>query len=144
MGTVSGYQDAWNTPGWTSQWGYLPNATQQADGLDALRLPTGFVSLPVTCMFRDYWGPVWGSLLFTPSISTAVADGVTLALVPFRVYLRGGTLPPGFALPQPDTTDSTVSPSSWSWQITGRVGASKFNYTINVPTTGTINISGGS
>lgn len=132
MTVTSGYQDAWNTEGWTSQWANLPNATPTSPSMIDLHLPAGLVGLPVTGSWYDQWGPAWGSLLFTPSVPKVVVNGVEVELSPYRVWLVDGVVPTGLKVPVPDT-GATVAPATWHWSVTGRVGTSNVEYTIPVP-----------
>lgn len=132
MTVTSGYQDAWNTAGWTAQWANLPNATLTSPSADSFRLPPGLTGMSVTGKWYDQYGPAWGNLLFTPSVSKVVVNDVEVALSPFRVYLQNGELPSTFAVPAPDT-GAVVAPTTWNWNVTGRVGPNSVNYVIPIP-----------
>lgn len=129
----SGYQDAWNTEGWTAQWGYLPDATPGINNASG-SLPEGIVKLELTGEFRDQWGGAWGNLLFSPSVESVVVNGVMVILEPFRIWLRNGQFPTGFAVPN-YADDATVTPDTFDWLVTGRIGSQNVSATIPIPQT---------
>jgi len=132
MSVESGYQDAWNTPGWTAQWDHLPDATVGSPGYYDVELPDGLSKLSITGTFYDQYGAAWGSLLFMPSVRSITVDGAMVSLEPFRVWLRGGKIPERVAIPQP-SPDSDSDPAEFSWHVTGRVGPASFDKTVTVP-----------
>lgn len=141
MTVESGYQDAWNTTGWTAQWGYLPNATPGSSEWSNGNPPPGLAKLLVTITVNDQWGGTWGSLHFTPSVPSIQLGNTTLDLVPFRIFLRNGQLPEGFGLPQPDLSVVTI-PDNFVWNIKGRIGNNNVSYSVNVPNfAGTIDLN---
>lgn len=132
MTVTSGYQDAYNTIGWTSQDANLPNATPGSPSMFTLQLPAGLIGLPVTGSWYDQYGPAWGNLLFTPSVKSVVVNDVECELSAYRVYLDNGALPTGFSVPVPDV-GATTDPASWEWTVTGRVSNRNVEYSIPVP-----------
>ena len=129
--TESGYQDAWNTPGYTSQWSNLPDATPGSSTYAAFDIPAGMQTQFVTGSWRDNTGPAWGNLLFTPSVPSILVNDVEVELSPFRVYLHNGSLPDDFAVPAPDP--ATCDPVSMTWNVTGRIGPRNVSYVIPSP-----------
>lgn len=142
MTIISGYQDGWNTPGWTAQWGYLPNNTRSSPDLfDITTLPVGLKALAVTANFADQYGAAWGYLHFTPSINWVQLPSESVNLTDFRLSLRDGQLPMNFILPMPDVAVAGVSPVSFAWNVTGRIGSRNVSWSISVPTASPLNLS---
>lgn len=123
------YDSAYWSYGWTAQ-----SMGNTYDGAPITMPPPGLALLTVTCAFYSQNGkPDWGSLTFTPSVSEVVLPDktITLETIP-RVILEGGMLPSDFALLMPDDSN-TVTPASWSWNVTGRIGPENVNWTIPAP-----------
>lgn len=126
---IGQYDDAYETPGWTAQWGYIPDA----DGEVFITPPEGLKWVNVTgTFFEDTLRPMNGTLNFLPSVRAIRVDGKTLILRQFKAILRHGVLENVKVL-SPDGTKPVI-PSSWTYNIRQRVGPSKTDYGLTVPT----------
>lgn len=129
MPVLSGYNDAYETPGWTAQnMAYPP-----ASGTVNLGLPAGLFKLPMVGTFKSQNGKaMWGQVRIFPSVSEVVCGGVVIPLEPVQREFVNGSLPSDLALLSPSDV-SDADPSSWEWTIHQSVGASRTVYTITVP-----------
>lgn len=128
MPILSGYNDAYETPGWTAQnMAYPPAASP------TLALPDGVFKLPLTGTFMDQAGkPMWGQIRAFPSVKEVVVGGVIIPLEPVQREFVRGQVPVDVGLLSPSDV-SDANPSSWDWTIHQSVGASRSEYTITVP-----------
>jgi hypothetical protein len=123
----SGFNDAWETPGWTAQNMAYPPADGSQTGL-----PVGLFKLPLIGTFRDQNGKtLWGKVQLTPSVHEVVCGGVVITLEPFTVEFINGSLTDVSVLAP--TADSNAVPSSWEWSVRQSVGRSRDTYSITVP-----------
>lgn len=134
-GFYDGYNNAYDTPGWTAQNQAYPSFI--TSGVTTPTLPDGLVSLPLTGNFCDQNGkPLWGMVRIFPSVPAVVVNGTVVALTPFPVQFVNGTLintngtPVSVVAP---VDGAGCIPSSWNYTIHQRVGPAKTEYTITVP-----------
>lgn len=128
MTVTGGYQDGWNTPGWTSQWPHLPDATPGNPDLVLGPIPNGLKYVYVTGTWTDYRGkPLWGRVVVTPSVPSFEIDGQIVVLHSYQQELdRGSIRVPVLIALDPSTT----SPIDWFWSLRTRVGPDTEHYVL--------------
>lgn len=122
-----GYDDAYETPGWTAQnFAYPPSSEP------TITTPAGLKAVELVGTFFDDRGrPMNGRFIVVPKVRRVRADGKTVSLMERKFTIRNGVLENAYLL-SPDGTQ-VVYPPTWEYDTRLRLGPTTTKSKIVVP-----------
>lgn len=113
MTTRSGYNDAWETPGWTAQ-----NLAYPPPQANILNLPTDIEMVTISGHFRDGDGGFangWFDIDNGPTVLRHTSTKEIITPIKFRTEIKDGTF--SITVPATDATPLTSDPNPWTYNI---------------------------